>query len=314
MKQTPTRVFSALAFFVLLWIAVYWIYPGSTRVAPPAAGISEHSATSNDPQNPDPRLRALETRGLTPPSDPSDRSVLPTPDTRGEPVSVEPGPPPRNELRTDPARLEGTRVVRPRFTEYVVQKGDTSWDVIAERVYAERVAGWGQLRSSDYFRRLSLLSGAIAGSNPFVTPDRLVPGRTKLKIPVDPTNIQGRVVREDTRVDDPLVAGTDTETQARAQDQSGAEVSGTGADAPSPDRAEQAQAEARADPEPGLTTPGFIEHTITSRDTLWDIAKAYYGKGHQWRRIYDSNVDVLDSPDRLPVGKVIRIPPAESDD
>jgi nucleoid-associated protein YgaU len=65
----------------------------------------------------------------------------------------------------------------PRFREYTVQAGDVSFQAISRRVY-------GTPEHWD----------AISRANPLVTPDRLRVGRTVLNIPVDPTNIQGRVV------------------------------------------------------------------------------------------------------------------------
>ncbi len=138
-----------------------------------------------------------------------------------------------------------TRVVPPAFTEYVVQEGDTV-DLISQRHYGTTAH-----------------AAVILRANPFVDPTKLVPGRTRLQIPVDPQNIQGRVITDSGDVE-------------------------------------------AAPPTPA---PSTVEHTITRHDTLWDIAEAYYGKGHLWRRIYDANRDVITNPDRPPVGKTIRIPP-----
>ena len=68
---------------------------------------------------------------------------------------------------------------KPQFRSYTVRKGDTSFEVIASRpeVFGDR-----------------RLASAIRDSNPLVSPDRLIPGRTILRIPLDPSNTEGRIV------------------------------------------------------------------------------------------------------------------------
>lgn len=47
------------------------------------------------------------------------------------------------------------------------------------------------------------------------------------------------------------------------------------------------------DPLPGSSSfappPSPVTHTVVSGDTLWGIAKTYYGDGLQWRQIYNAN-------------------------
>lgn len=64
------------------------------------------------------------------------------------------------------------------------------------------------------------------------------------------------------------------------------------------------------------TLPGYRapkqqtrEHLVQPGDTLWTIAEYYYADGRLYRRIVDANPDL--DPTRLPIGKTIRIPPAE---
>jgi nucleoid-associated protein YgaU len=83
------------------------------------------------------------------------------------PVVSEPAP----ETPADP----GLRVEPPLFREYIVRANDT-YERIAQR----------ELGSSS-------LAGAIARANPLKDPTRLQPGQP-LRIPLDPDNIQGRVV------------------------------------------------------------------------------------------------------------------------
>lgn len=160
-------------------------------------------------------------------------TALPTPaPVVAEPTAPPPEPPPA--------------IIEPKFREYVVQAGDVSWERIAQRVYGDR-------RMAD----------VIARANPMNTSDRLKPGRTILRIPLDPTNIQGKPNPEYKPA------------------------------APSPESP-------KAKPE---TT-----YVIQSDDTLWDIAKKVYGKGHMWKVIYEANRDVIKNPDRPVAGTVLRIP------
>ena len=50
------------------------------------------------------------------------------------------------------------------------------------------------------------------------------------------------------------------------------------------------------------------DYVIQSGDTLWAIAKAQYGDGRQWNRIYDYNKDVIANPNRPKKGTHIKIP------
>ena len=70
------------------------------------------------------------------------------------------------------------RVEPPEFREYTVRDGDRM-DLIAQREYG----------STRYWT-------AIARANPLLDPNRLRPGRV-IRLPVDPGNVQGRVVSED---------------------------------------------------------------------------------------------------------------------
>lgn len=48
-------------------------------------------------------------------------------------------------------------------------------------------------------------------------------------------------------------------------------------------------------------------YTIESGDSLWKIAKKFYGKGWKWREIYHANKDITD-PKKIRAGQVIIIP------
>ena len=49
-------------------------------------------------------------------------------------------------------------------------------------------------------------------------------------------------------------------------------------------------------------------HTVVSGDTLWAVAKTYYGKGSRYMDIFHANEPMLKHPDKIYVGQVLRIP------
>jgi len=51
-----------------------------------------------------------------------------------------------------------------------------------------------------------------------------------------------------------------------------------------------------------------VTYEIKGDDTLWSIARQFYGSGANWRKIYDANREVIKNPDRPPTGAMIRIP------
>ena len=53
-------------------------------------------------------------------------------------------------------------------------------------------------------------------------------------------------------------------------------------------------------------TPESRTHTVRKGDTLWSIAKEYYGDGKRWKEIAAANGITNEST--LSVGKVLRIP------
>lgn len=60
--------------------------------------------------------------------------------------------------------------------------------------------------------------------------------------------------------------------------------------------------------------PGAYDtYVVRSGDSLWIIAAKpeIYGHATHWRRIFDANRDLLNSPDRLKAGMTIKIPRGE---
>jgi nucleoid-associated protein YgaU len=49
-------------------------------------------------------------------------------------------------------------------------------------------------------------------------------------------------------------------------------------------------------------------HEVVSGDTLWKIAKKFYGDGSLYMEIFNANKDVLTDPDKIKVGQKLRIP------
>ena len=53
-------------------------------------------------------------------------------------------------------------------------------------------------------------------------------------------------------------------------------------------------------------TPARRTYTIQPRDTLWRIAKRYYGQGNRWPEIVQANPGIV--PARLRIGQTIVVP------
>lgn len=59
---------------------------------------------------------------------------------------------------------------------------------------------------------------------------------------------------------------------------------------------------------PATTAPQAKTYTVKKGDTLWGIAKKYYGDGAKYTRIYDANRDKIKNPNLIYVGQVFTIP------
>ena len=112
----------------------------------------------------------------------------PEPEVEARPAAATPAP--REPAVIDPIPREasvptanGPRVEAPEFREYTVRAGDQIM-TIAQRVYG----------STRHWQ-------AIAKANPEVDPQRLRAGQ-RLRVPVDPENVQGVVVEGETTASD----------------------------------------------------------------------------------------------------------------
>ena len=56
----------------------------------------------------------------------------------------------------------------------------------------------------------------------------------------------------------------------------------------------------------GEAEPRF--HTVEKGDTLWAVAEKTLGKGARYQEIFEANKPMLDDPDKIYPGQVLRIP------
>ncbi len=245
MTDTPTRIFGLLCVLVGVWVVTYWVY----EPKPPPITFDDRPPALAAVRGARPGRASAVGVGSNSAGDGAREAVRPP--AGPEPVRKVKPPAPKVEPKAEAATT--VRVVAPKFREIMVQRGDRGWADIAEREYGDRKLG-----------------EAISRANPFVTEDKLRPGRTRLQIPVDPGNIQGRLVRETAP---------------------GGNGTGGGAKA-----------------EPAPAEPQTIDYIIVENDTLSGLAKQFYGKSAMWETIYEANRDVIPDPERMPLGKTIKIP------
>lgn len=56
------------------------------------------------------------------------------------------------------------------------------------------------------------------------------------------------------------------------------------------------------------TAPKAKKYTVKSGDSLWTIAKKYYGDGSKYKKIYNANKDKVNNPNLIYPGQVLTIP------
>jgi nucleoid-associated protein YgaU len=59
---------------------------------------------------------------------------------------------------------------------------------------------------------------------------------------------------------------------------------------------------------PSSLAPEARQHIVQPGDTLFSLAKQYYGDGDEFYRIWKANRSLLENPDQLPRGLTLRIP------
>ncbi len=242
--SNPKKVVVVLALLLSVWVVAFWLHrptdvdlSGSPITTGPRSG-------SLQPMSPPLVAVDVGTRPLL-----VEPTRAETPEMRPPAVLGENGAPAPIPA---PAPVRREVVILPEFTKYTVQKGDVSFGVIARRVYGD--SKWGD---------------SIARANPFVTPNKLIVGRTVLNIAKDPTNIQGKRVTLG-QADAPLAPGAGTA--------------------------------------PPASTAGGRTYITQPGDTLSGISKKFYGKATLWKRIADANPEKLANPAKLKSGVELVIP------
>jgi nucleoid-associated protein YgaU len=56
------------------------------------------------------------------------------------------------------------------------------------------------------------------------------------------------------------------------------------------------------------TSSGPRYHTVAKKDTLYGLARTYYGDHRRWKEIYEVNRNVISDPNRILVGQRLVIP------
>lgn len=71
-----------------------------------------------------------------------------------------------------------------------------------------------------------------------------------------------------------------------------------------------------AEPQPRsveeVKAPETAFYTVTKGDTLWKIAEAHYEDGSKYPVIFEANKPMLDHPDKIYPGQMLRIPALEA--
>ena len=81
-----------------------------------------------------------------------------------------------------------------------------------------------------------------------------------------------------------------------------------------PDLVAAVEADAKASAEAATGEAASEEsrtYTVQSGDTLWKISEEMYGNGSKYMKIFEANTPMLDNPDRIKPGQVLKIPEIE---
>lgn len=89
-----------------------------------------------------------------------------------------------------------------------------------------------------------------------------------------------------------------------AEAPSSAESSAGADEAAAPD----APGEPPAADQTGDDAAPVTSYTVQPGDSLWKIAEAHYGNGTKYQAIFEANRDILDNPDLIKPGQVLKLP------
>ncbi len=59
---------------------------------------------------------------------------------------------------------------------------------------------------------------------------------------------------------------------------------------------------------PVVDPPAAKTYTVVSGDSLSRIAKHVYGDANRWHDIFNANRDLLDNPDKIQPGQILKLP------
>ncbi len=116
-------------------------------------------------------------------------------------------------------------------------------------------------------------------------------------MPTNPTATPSTPPKSDPAASTPATAAPATETPATSAPATSAPAATT------PETTAPAAA-ASEPPKTPTTTP--TTHVIVAGDTLWDIAKTYYGNANQWHKLVAANRNI--KPHHLTIGEKLRVP------
>ncbi|MBO7147539.1 MAG: LysM peptidoglycan-binding domain-containing protein [Lentisphaeria bacterium] len=116
------------------------------------------------------------------------------------------------------------------------------------------------------------------------------------------------------QIKDPVAGDPKTEIKFEEEKQPAEKVQSQEADktvtAPEPEQKKVAEPEKKPEQKKVVETKYTFpcDHTVKTNDSLWIMAKKYYGKGSQWKVIYNANKTKIKNANRLEPGMVLTIP------
>ncbi len=61
---------------------------------------------------------------------------------------------------------------------------------------------------------------------------------------------------------------------------------------------------------PPPAQPAPRTYTVVAGDSLSKIAKKHYGDANKWKKIFEANRDIIQNPDLIKPGQVLKLPDA----